>query len=209
MNKNYICVFDLETCSADPQTTEITQIAAAILHPNTLEIEDKFESYSKVLDKSLIDLEALRRTRITLDQINSAPHPSLVWKEFVNFCNNYNLSVQNTGKNAPIPAGYNIIGFDLPIINRYCDKYGPEEGVFNGVFKIDLMQEIFLWTENTNDLYNMKLSTIRDWLGLEMTDAHNAMQDVEDTAKIIVKYMNLRRHLYKKVPFKDAFKKSN
>ena len=67
-----------------------------------------------------------------------APLPKTVWKKFEDFCNKFNF--RGSSYTAPIAAGYNIIGFDLPIAQRMCEMYGTtdvkgRQAIFNPIFK--------------------------------------------------------------------------
>ena len=64
-------------------------------------------------------------TNKTREQLAEAPDPKVVWKKFVKFVEKYNW--KGTQWFAPIPAGFNIIGFDMIIIDRMCKAFGPWE----------------------------------------------------------------------------------
>ena len=119
--------------------------------------------------------------------------------------NKYNKSKGPLGSyRAPIPAGYNIIGYDMPIVQRYCEKYGPwdkkrgDQKLFNQLHKLDLMDHMWFWTENNDDLKSLKLTSVCEWMGFskaEIENAHDALQDVKNTAKILVRLMRMARTL--------------
>lgn len=211
LNDNYIIVYDFETCSAKPQTTEITQIAAQVIHPETLELGPTFNSECSVLDVSLIEEGALEVTGKTREGIASAPHPKVVWGEFVAFVQKYNRSATKSAYKAPISAGWNIDGFDSKITERYCQQYGPIDkkkncqALFSSVYSIDLMKIFWLFAENTNDIENMKLTTILEFLGLSSEGAHDALVDVRNTAKVLSRTMKLFRNWYPRISFAGAF----
>lgn len=208
MNTKPIIVVDFETTSSNPHSTEICQIAAVAIHARRLTIGESFNSYVQVLDKSKIEAKALEVNNITIEQIDAAPHPKQVWQDFSAFINRYNFKKNSFF--APIIAGYNITGFDLPILQRYCESYGPvdkdgKQALFSNFVHIDLMHMLWQWTENTADIPNLKLTTIREWMGLSCDGAHNALNDVTDTARILVKMLKMYRYQYPKIPFKGAF----
>ena len=66
---------------------------------------------------------ALRVTGKTREGLAKAPALKSVWTKFCKFVDQYNWKGEPFF--APIPVGYNIIGFDMPIINRLCEEYGP------------------------------------------------------------------------------------
>ena len=46
---------------------------------------------------------------------------------------------------------------------------------------------------------------LRDYFGMETDNAHDALQDVKDTANILIKFLKLQRSLLKKVKFEKTF----
>ena len=146
MNYRDIIVFDFETGSRNPYKTQPTQIAAVAIHGRKLTIQPGgiFNSEIRPIlddDKAIemgldpIEDEALAVTRKTREELAKAPQLKTVWKKFSNFVNKYNF--KKTNWTAPIPAGYNIIGFDMPIVERMCSEHGPtnakngRQGLFN------------------------------------------------------------------------------
>ena len=170
---NQICVFDFETGGANPNECEITQIGACIINRWDLKIIDTFESMARPEN---------------LDRVNK-----------------HNKSKGNIGTYmAPIPAGYNILGYDMIIVDRYCKKYGPyndnrgQQKLFNPIHKFDLMHHMWFWTENNPNLKSLKLTSVCEWLGFAKADienAHDALQDVMNTARIIIRLMQMQRNL--------------
>ena len=89
----------------------------------------------------------MKITRKTRDKLAKAPLPKTVWNKFAQFCDKYNF--KKTSYYAPIAAGYNINGYDMPIVDRMCQQYGPthakngRQGIFNPIYTIDVMQHIY------------------------------------------------------------------
>jgi len=211
INDRPFLVFDFETTGINPAKCGITQIAACAIHPRRLEILGTFNRDNiKWHDDDEINDEAFKITRKDKDFIlKNGVNPKQAWEEFTNFVYEYNP--KRSSWSAPIPAGYNIIGYDLKILDRYCDKYGPSD-VKNGrqslvstFMRYDLMDQIFWWTESNASLPNIKLDTIRDWMGLSKEGAHDALVDVEQTAQIVIKMIRLYRELSTRVKFAGAF----
>ena len=71
----------------------------------------------------------------------------------------------------------------------------------------DLDEIMLLWFENSDDMPNMKMDTIRDHFGMSKANAHDALVDVEQTGDLIIHFLKLHRSIYPKVKFKDSFKK--
>jgi DNA polymerase III epsilon subunit-like protein len=161
-----------------------------------------------------LEEKALEITRKTREELAKAPLPKTVWKKFAKFCDRYNF--KKTSYYAPIAAGYNINGYDMPIVERMCQQYGPideKKGcqkIFNPIFTIDVMQHIYCWFENNQDVKGYSMDYMRDYFGMSENskeNAHDALQDVKDTANLMIKFLKLQRSLLKKVKFEKAFAK--
>ena len=199
--RDYI-VFDFETGSRNPQKTQPTQIAALALDGRNFKLKGTFNSEIRPIldDEKAMEMgfdpledEALRITGKNREDLAKAPMPKTVWKKFVNFVNQYNW--KGTQFFAPIPAGFNIIGFDMIIVNRMCKAYGPydkdrqQQKLFNKIYKVDMMDNMFMWTEGDPAIKSISMDSLRDRMGLSKENAHDALQDVKDTANIMIKFM--------------------
>jgi len=222
MNYRDIIVFDFETGSRNPHNTQPTQIAAIALHGRKLTpqpggvfnseirpIIDDEKAIAAGVDP--LEEEALQITGKTRAKLAKAPLPKNVWKKFGEFCAKYNF--RNTSYTAPIAAGYNIIGFDLPIVQRMCESYGSTDArgrqtIFNPIFKLDLMDMVFSWTENNKDFKSLSMDFLREYMGFPQEskdNAHDALQDVKDTANILIKFLKFQRKISEKTKFEKAF----
>lgn len=213
-----IILFDFETGSRNPYITQPTQLAALALDGRTLKLKGTFNSEIKPIlnDEEAIKLnlapveqEALNKTRKTREALAQAPELKTVWKKFTAFVEKYNW--QGSSFFAPIPAGFNIIGFDMIIIDRLCREYGPydtktnKQKLFNPIYKIDLMDNVFMWTEGDPNVKSISMDSLRDRMGLSKENAHDALQDVKDTANILIKFMKTHRAVYRNLKLDKAF----
>ena len=105
--------------------------------------------------------EALDITRKTRKDLAKAPLPKTVWKKFAQFCDKYNF--KKNSFSAPIAAGYNINGYDMPIIERMCQMYGPidekrgeTKKSLTPFFTMDIMQHVYCWFENNQDVKRLQ-----------------------------------------------------
>ena len=220
MNYRDIIVFDFETGSRNPHKTQPTQIAAIAIHGRKLTVQpggyfnseirpilDDEKAVAMGLDP--IEDEALEITNKTRKALAKAPNPRQVWEKFSTFVNKYNY--KKTQWYAPIPCGYNIIGFDMPIVERMCQLYGPKDEktnsqkLFSKVNKIDVMDMVWLWMENNPDVKSISLDNMRTLMGMSGENSHDALQDVKDTANIMIRFMRLYRALAPKTQFEKAF----
>lgn len=206
MNSKFLVVFDLETSSAKPLTTQILQLSAIAVDPRSLKIADTFSSYFKPLDFTTLEKEALDVNKITIEQLQQAPDTAVVWQQFCEWVFKFHRGYKVTpdGFSGPIPCGYNITNFDMIIINEYCRKFGPwddkrqSQKLFNTFYAFDLFHHMWFWTENNPEVNRLKLTSVMDWMGFSkerVEGAHNAINDTKNTYDIIVRLIKLQRYL--------------
>jgi len=211
-------VFDFETGSRNPHKTQPTQLAALALDGRNFKLKGSFNSEIRpilsdklAIEKGLdpIEDEALRITGKTREELKKAPTLRSVWKKFHQFVDQYNW--KGTQWFAPIPVGFNILGFDMIIINRLCKEYGPyneersQQKLFHAIWKIDVMDNVFAWTEGDPSVKSISMDSLRERMGLSTDNAHDALQDVKDTANIMIKFMKTHRAVYQNLKIDKAF----
>jgi DNA polymerase III epsilon subunit-like protein len=216
-NRDFIC-FDLETGSRNPHKTQPTQLAALALDGRSFQVKGQFNSEIRPIlddDKAIslgldpVEDGALKVTNKNREDLAKAPPIKAVWNKFVSFVNQYNW--KNDPFFAPIPVGFNIIGFDMIIINRLCKEHGPwDEGknhqkLFSKVYKFDIMDNIFAWTEGDPSIRSISMDSLRTIMGLSKENSHDALQDVKDEANIFIKLMKTHRAVYQNMNFEKAF----
>jgi exonuclease I len=132
-----------------------------------------------------------------------------VWNKFTKFVSQHNWNGDAFFN--PIPVGFNIIGFDMIIINRLCEEYGPwdkdrrQQKIFSRVYKFDIMDSVFAWTESDPSVKSISMDALRERMGLSFDNAHDALQDVKDEANIFIKLMKTHRAIYQNMNFDKAF----
>jgi hypothetical protein len=185
----------------DTDTAEILQIGAVMIHPRKLKIVSTFGNVLLCPEKpDEISKEALNVNKLNLDELKAAAPAKSVWETFVSWVCQYNHG--NGTYTAPIPCGYNILGYDMKLVDRYCKQYGPwsksknSQGLFNAVYSVDLLQHMWFWTESLDIPIN--IGSLTAWLGWKkeiIEGTHNALVDSTVTAKIIIRLLNLQRYL--------------
>ena len=216
-NRDYI-VFDFETGSRNPYKTQPTQIAAIALDGRNLSVKGTFNSeICPILDDDQaiaagvdpIEDGALKVTGKTREKLAEAPSLKSVWAKFTKFVDQYNWKGEPFFN--PIPVGYNIVNFDMVIIGRLCKDFGPwdksreEQKLFSKVYKVDLMDNVFMWTEGDPSFKSISMDSLRERMGLSSENAHDALQDVKDTANIFIKLLKTHRAVYQNIEFDKAF----
>lgn len=214
INNKYLLCYDFETSGRDSKNCGITQIAAVVIHPRTLEILDEFNCDNiKPRPNDVLEDEAFKITRKDKDYIlANGIDAKQAWQNFTQFIHQFNT--KRSSWNAPIPCGMNIDAYDHVILNRYCKDYGPwdekqdKQSLVSNFMSYDLLRQYYWWIESTPDeqFPDIKLTTIAQYMGLDIKDAHDALIDTKNCAKIIVKMIRLQRKLFPQVKFKNAFK---
>ena len=234
MKINKICVFDFETDGTDPSVCSPVQLSAVIVDPIKLEIVKNSEFNINLKperltaskkdnpydDSDILEWHGKVRGIAAADVLEDwkgYPEQKQAWSQFVTYLDKYHTK-SNGGKKskftAPIACGYNILRFDIPIVERLSNKYGNtnsnsnETCLFHPRDKIDLMHNVFMWLCFNNDVRSLSLDNIRDYLGIDKTNAHDAVKDVKDCAEILIRFLRLHKNLSKKIQFKDSFKVS-
>jgi DNA polymerase III epsilon subunit-like protein len=220
-NRDFI-IFDFETCSRNPHKTQPTQIAAIALDGRNFSLKGQFNSeIQPILDdqKAIeagvdpVEDEALKITHKTREGLSQAPSLKSVWDKFTKFVSQYNW--KGDAFFNPIPVGFNIIGFDMIIINRLCKEFGPwdkdrqQQKLFSKVYKFDIMDNIFAWTESDPSVKSISMDSLRERMSLATENAHDALQDVKDSANIFIKLMKTHRAVYQNMNFDKAFANNN
>ena len=204
-DRRNLCVFDFETGGVDTRSCEIIQIGALILHRSNFKTLSTFKSLMKPKDFDGLEQDALDINHITKEELENAPEASVVWKEFANWINAYNFSRDKSFFGAPVACGYNITGFDSILFDRYCKEYGcwdekqNRQTLFWPLNRLDVFDYMWMLFRTNTDIKRMKLTVIAEYCGVPIEEiekgAHDAMWDVEITAKLAVKLLKLFNRL--------------
>lgn len=231
MISNNICVFDFETDGSDPTVCSPVQLSALMVDTQRLEIikNSEFNTFlkperlesTKSVDESIYSDSDILEWHGKIKGVDKSeifnswlkyPEQKHTWQQFVSYLDNYHTNVRKNKSqfSAPIACGYNIIRFDMKIINRLSNKYGYTNkenitNLFHPRDQIDLMNIAWLWFENLSDIKSLSLDNLRDYLGIDKTNAHDALKDVKDCAEILIRFLRLHRKLSSKIKFKNAF----
>lgn len=234
MTTNTICVFDFETDGSDPNVCSPVQLSAIMVDAQRLEIikDSEFNAFLKPerIEQSKADVElsiyddsdilewhgkikGIDKSQV-LENWKNYPDQRHTWQQFLGYLDNYHLKNRKTKSqfSAPIACGYNIIRFDMKIINRLSYKYGNinkenNTNIFHPRDQIDLMNVSWLWFENISDIKSLALDNLREYLGIDKTNAHDALKDVKDCAEMLIRFLRLHRNLSSKIKFRNSFAK--
>ena len=224
MNHRWIIVYDLETDGPDPTTANPVEIAAVPVNPRTLEIkmDDTFEVTVKPpgIDKDAyfttgvqktIDWHASTRGCSSADIVGmwkKGKSQKVAMKNFCSYLQKYHIEkdpVRRIYFTEPAYSGYNVDGFDDIIIRNMCDKHKLDYP-FAKMGNMDLLNYITYWFENMPEPENYKMDTLKEFFGLQSHgQAHSAISDVVDTAKILVRFLKFARRQVSVDKFKGSF----
>ena len=227
MTNKKICVFDFETDGKNPHECSPVQLACVMIDAIKLEIikDSEFninmrpdlleKNIDHQYDNDILNFHANVRNcspNDILEAWKGYPSQEQSWKQFINYLEKYHC--RSTRKNefsAPIAAGYNIHRFDLVIVNRLSQKYkNTNKENYTNIFHprdiLDIMNLIFYWFEGIDKIKSYSLDSIRDYLGIDKSGAHDALKDVHDCANILIRFLKLHRNLSPKVNFEQSFK---
>ena len=224
MNHRWIIVYDLETDGPDPTTANPVEIAAVPVNPRTLEIkmDDTFEVTVKPpgIDKDdyfttgvqkTIDWHASTRGCSSEDIVSTwkkGKSQKVAMKNFCSYLQKYHIEKDPMRRiyfTEPAYSGYNVDGFDDIIIRNMCDRHKLDYP-FAKMGNMDLLHYITYWFENMPEPENYKMDTLKEFFGLQSHgQAHSAISDVVDTAKILVRFLKFARRQVSVDKFKGSF----
>ena len=229
---NNICVFDFETDGKNPLECSPVQLSSVIVDIQRLEIikGSEFNAYIKperldnkketpdiavYSDSDILEWHGKVKGVSANDIFESwikYPEQKHSWQQFITYLDNYHMTTKGKKSqfSAPIACGYNIIRYDMKIIHRLSNKYGNTNkenntNIFHPRDQIDLMNLSWLWFENIPEIKSLSLDSVRDYLGIDKKNAHDAIKDVKDCAEILIRFLRLHRSLTSKIKFKGSF----
>ena len=224
MNHRWIIVYDLETDGPDPTTANPVEIAAVPVNPRTLEIKmddtfevtvkppgiDKDEYFTTGVQKT-IDWHASTRGCSSEDIVSTwkkGKSQKVAMKNFCSYLQKYHIEKDPMRRiyfTEPAYSGYNVDGFDDIIIRNMCDRHKLDYP-FAKMGNMDWLHYITYWFENMPEPENYKMDTLKEFFGLQSHgQAHSAISDVVDTAKILVRFLKFARRQVSVDKFKGSF----
>jgi len=225
INNCNICVFDTETTGVDTRVDEVVQLACVMIEPRSLKIipDSEFNSLLRPVDimsgtKAEVEAKwqrargAFNVNNLRREELEKAPLPEHVWKAFASHVARYNSG--GTGPTSrPIPSGHNILNFDLPLVQRYCEKYklvgaDGKAKLFNPRTALDTLHICFLWFENMAEPERLSMDLLRDYFGIDKNGGHEAVNDCKVAAELIIRFLKVHRRYALKVGFKGSFRTS-
>jgi exonuclease I len=194
LENNIIC-YDIETSGLDTKTAEPLSFAGVVVDINTLEIKEdgKFHTLIKPTDWSKVDDKALAVNKLTKEEIErEGIEQAEFFKQLTHFLQRFQKNNSKWG--ALYSAGYNIVGYDNQIMNRLATQYEytePSGGtkLFHPIHNFDLLNIVRMPFFSNNELESFTLESVCNFMGLDHSNSHTALGDVEVTWTILRRFM--------------------
>lgn len=189
---NKIIFIDTETGGVNPEKSALIQLSG-IIRIDKKDVE-KFNFYIKPFENSEVTEKALEVQGRTLEELKTDKYveEKEVYKQFINLLDKYIDKYDRTDKF--VVAGYNV-RFDVDILKAFFQRHGNnflfsylDSSMLDPLYSIRLLQI----AEVLPVLENNKLETWCKHFGIELK-AHDSLEDIEATKKLIGKLISLIR----------------
>nr|DAR70264.1 MAG TPA: DNA polymerase III subunit alpha [Caudoviricetes sp.] len=189
---NKIIFIDTETGGVNPEKAALIQLSG-IIRIDKKDVE-KFNFYIKPFENSEVNEKALEVQGRTLEELKTDKYveEKEVYKQFIKLLDKYIDKYDRTDKF--IVAGYNV-RFDVDVLKAFFQRHGNnflfsylDSSMLDPLYSIRLLQI----AEVLPVLENNKLETWCKHFGIELK-AHDSLEDIEATKKLIGKLISLIR----------------
>lgn len=189
---NKIIFIDTETGGVNPEKAALIQLSG-IIRIDKKDVE-KFNFYIKPFENSEVTEKALEVQGRTLEELKTDKYieEKEVYKQFIKLLDKYVDKYDRTDKF--VVAGYNV-RFDVDILKAFFQRHGNnflfsylDSSMLDPLYSIRLLQI----AEVLPVLENNKLETWCKHFGIELK-AHDSLEDIEATKKLIGKLISLIR----------------
>lgn len=183
--QNYV-VFDLETGGLSNEKNGILEIAACAFDNELNDLEEFDSGIMHNYDDREINEGALGANGITRDQIKNGIDPKGVADEFFRY-----LGKLKKGNSKVVLVGQNCDKFDIPFLMNFMEYFKKDLiQIVNTDFTIDTMRWAHVkYPESTN----YKLGTLCELNGVELTNAHRAINDTRATKELVKTFIRSLR----------------
>lgn len=194
-------IFDFESGGFSAQKNPMTEIALLSIYGDTLQTITEFDALATYYDDNLVyEQEALNATHISHEMIKKGIPIKDVVNGVIKFFQE--STVHSGAKHKPILVGHNP-QFDIPFLQQIFSKTkkdlskyiaGKEDfyGNFQPAYIDTIRQAQMLWGDDET-MTSHKLIDCINKAGLELVDAHRAMNDVVATKDLLVYIINKMR----------------
>lgn len=196
---NPFITLDFETGGLDPSKNPATQLAYQAIEIDTFKPLIEFQTYIQPYADLVLEEDAMKYTGITYQQLLNGMEVKEVVKKI---CEDFSsITLSHTKK--PFLVGHNI-GFDIGFLVFMFNYCKVDIGKYLACNKNNLGQNIprYIDTEplskmkwgNDPNIANFKLGTCIQKAGLDLFDAHSAMNDVKGNKDLLINFTNILRN---------------
>lgn len=179
-------VFDVETTGLKPEKNSIIEIACCSFDQDLKDGKEYESGVMAMYDNREIVQAALDSNGITRDQIIKGRDSKTVANEFCDY-----LKSLKRGSNKVVLCGQNSDAFDIPFVTDWLNFFNKDfSELVNTNFTIDTM-----WWARVKypELTNYKLGTLCAENGVELTNAHRAINDTRATSSLVKTFIRSLR----------------
>lgn len=209
---NNFIIFDFETGGLDTNKNPVTEIALTAISGTDFKIIDSYQQLILPYDETLMyEDKAAKVSGITKDLLYSeGVSIDQVSEATINLFKTANIGQEKTAGLRPILVGHNV-QFDIDFLHHMLYYglgkdyqkamkdvlHGREDrfGNFQPTY-IDTWTICKSWFQEEGELLDYKLSTISEKLGVDINNAHRAMNDVTSTTEVLRRYLTNLRSSY-------------
>lgn len=190
--KSNFVVLDVETGGKLATENPIIQLALKVYEPVKFKLVDSFESYIKPYNGLIIQKEALDYTQISMKDVLAGQSFQVVFKQVATILK---AATGGAKYQKPILIGHNI-GFDINFLIVFFFLMGKDLWDFIDLIPFDTMK-MMQWYEagslKNSESTKYTLTACCERLGINLKNAHGAMNDVDATTHVFIKLTNLLR----------------
>lgn len=165
---------DSETTGLKHYLHDIIQLAAI---PVINGINQKpFNEFCQPLKYEVIEPEALAIHGITIEQLKTFQESDIMLKNFISYLKAFNTKF--------MLAGYNV-SFDQKFLHSMFSKHNLTEE-YKKLFLVNTHDTMFRAKplKTQGKIRSLKLTSVAEFLGVKLNDAHNALYDIQATIEV-------------------------
>lgn len=182
MRKSFYIVHDCETGGLDETQNPITQYAAIVLDPFTLKEVDRWETFIKPYAGLKLEQQALDKTFVNIADINAGCSRQEFVNTAIKFWGQYQVKSKYKDEGRAVSVGHNVV-FDHRFLGFVCELHNRQfHDYFHDTFVDTFPLSKMCW--GLKGVEKLNLTASCENAKLNITDAHEAMNDVEATADL-------------------------
>jgi len=181
-----IVVFDIETTGLVSEKNAIIELACCSFDNNLNDIKEYESGIMSIYGNREVQKAALDANGITMEQIKNGREASGVVKELISY-----FKSLRKGRNKPILAGQNSDKFDIPFLSNFFEFFGED---LTEHVNVDFTFDTMWWGRvKYTESINYKLITLCEKEGIQLVNAHRAINDTRATKDLLKTYIRCLR----------------